>query len=563
MSGEFAQQPLPAIVLTPDDFDTPEKSAASAQLAFDTLAKALQDAMVMIDSDERMTDTRVAHGMATMQGVISFDRSVLPADGEVAYVIDGGRSLVFGSITNPAPGGGGLPPLVGGSGPLLDGNFHTDTLAGTVVLGDVIHGNGTPKWARLAGNITTTRKFLRQTGTGAISAVPVWDTLVAADIPTLASAGGWIDSGTIVSLITNTDQVGIGSATPGACLGIININGVGDVVVKITAKASQTAAMIQMLASTGRARATFDKQGSLFIGNGDVSGLDTAIPCIIGMGSSSLAGSISGPTNAYITWMDNNAALSDPSCTTTMVPCAGARMVLYKDAAGTYDTIYGQSLTASWFMVSDETILYEFWTGVVGGTSFYRCVWAGNGDLTNYGKIRSRKNLGAASKGVPGIELEETGAGVHFAAVRAPAVLLADRTQLLQDINATFVMVGDDPPAVASRALGKVDSTAQAAAIGSTNLSSSAPVAMYRVSYQIATTTSDVTAGTIQFQINYTDVIGATNQTGAALALTATGRDRGTFVVQLSSGELSYQTNLVGIIGSARYSLHVRVELLG
>src|SRR3990167_9340840 len=60
---------------------------------------------------------------------------------------------------------------------------HTDSLAGTVVLGDVIYGNSTPAWTRLAGQITTTRKFLRQTGTGTVSAVPVWDTILAADVP--------------------------------------------------------------------------------------------------------------------------------------------------------------------------------------------------------------------------------------------------------------------------------------------------------------------------------------------------------------------------------------------
>src|SRR3990167_2960910 len=65
---------------------------------------------------------------------------------------------------------------------------HGDTLAAAVVLGDIIHGNGTPKWTRLAGNITTTKKFLTQTGTGAISAVPAWDTIAVTDIPSLTSA---------------------------------------------------------------------------------------------------------------------------------------------------------------------------------------------------------------------------------------------------------------------------------------------------------------------------------------------------------------------------------------
>lgn len=38
----------------------------------------------------------------------------------------------------------------GGSNALLDGTNHTDTLAGTVARGDIIVGNATPKWARVA-----------------------------------------------------------------------------------------------------------------------------------------------------------------------------------------------------------------------------------------------------------------------------------------------------------------------------------------------------------------------------------------------------------------------------
>lgn len=68
----------------------------------------------------------------------------------------------------------------------------SDIGAGTMTnpmttLGDMIYENATPAPARLAGNTTTTRKFLRQTGTGTISAAPAWDTLVAGDIPDLSA----------------------------------------------------------------------------------------------------------------------------------------------------------------------------------------------------------------------------------------------------------------------------------------------------------------------------------------------------------------------------------------
>jgi hypothetical protein len=54
-------------------------------------------------------------------------------------------------------------------------------------LGDIIYENATPAAARLAGNTTTTKKFLTQTGTGTISAAPAWSTIVAADVPDLSA----------------------------------------------------------------------------------------------------------------------------------------------------------------------------------------------------------------------------------------------------------------------------------------------------------------------------------------------------------------------------------------
>lgn len=51
--------------------------------------------------------------------------------------------------------------------------------------GDIIYGASLGAAARLPGNTTTTRKFLSQTGDGANSAAPVWNALVAGDIPNI------------------------------------------------------------------------------------------------------------------------------------------------------------------------------------------------------------------------------------------------------------------------------------------------------------------------------------------------------------------------------------------
>jgi hypothetical protein len=50
-------------------------------------------------------------------------------------------------------------------------------------LGDIMYENATPTAARLAGNTTSTKKFLTQTGTGAVSAVPAWGSIVSGDLP--------------------------------------------------------------------------------------------------------------------------------------------------------------------------------------------------------------------------------------------------------------------------------------------------------------------------------------------------------------------------------------------
>jgi len=59
----------------------------------------------------------------------------------------------------------------------------------TAAIGDIIYASAiTPTWARLAGNITTTKKYLSQTGSGAASAAPAWAQIAQADISGLTTA---------------------------------------------------------------------------------------------------------------------------------------------------------------------------------------------------------------------------------------------------------------------------------------------------------------------------------------------------------------------------------------
>ncbi len=55
-------------------------------------------------------------------------------------------------------------------------------------LGDTLYENATPAPAKLAGNTTTTKKYLSQTGTGSVSAVPAWNQPACGDLSNAAAS---------------------------------------------------------------------------------------------------------------------------------------------------------------------------------------------------------------------------------------------------------------------------------------------------------------------------------------------------------------------------------------
>lgn len=139
------------------------------------------------------------------------------------------------------------------------------------------------------------------------------------------------------------------------------------------------------------------------------------------------------------------------------------------------------------------------------------------------------------------------------------------------NLSGNVVIVGDDPPAVASGALGKVDLTAQTAGIGSTNLSSTPPAGVYAVEvYAACTTASGSGAPTLDVTIGWTDVVGATtanavglNGSTFPLPLSATGRAHARFVIQVASGDIAYSTTINAASGSPQYAIYIRVVQLG
>lgn len=142
------------------------------------------------------------------------------------------------------------------------------------------------------------------------------------------------------------------------------------------------------------------------------------------------------------------------------------------------------------------------------------------------------------------------------------------RMQLWADVAGSFVMVGNVASPAVPGEMGRVSLTAQAAAIAATDLTAATPAGLYEVSYYASCTTANAIDGTIGLRLAYTDPVGATTQSAIgtlSLAATSTGTTalKGVMVVHLASGNITYETILVGGQTTSRYALEVRCKYLG
>lgn len=109
------------------------------------------------------------------------------------YVYGNGTSAMTASTTIPFSAiTGTVPTTQGGTGLI------------TYTLGDTLYASATNTLAKLAGNTTTTKKFLAQTGTGSVSAAPAWNTLSPSDINTQYGAFFFDFSTTLTADISNS-----------------------------------------------------------------------------------------------------------------------------------------------------------------------------------------------------------------------------------------------------------------------------------------------------------------------------------------------------------------------
>jgi hypothetical protein len=104
------------------------------------------------------------------------DMSIYYANGNAAMY----QSTGSGWVTEGEPYIVGLHDILS--------SYHGDVAAHAVDTGWMIAGcAGTPAWTGFAGNITTTKKFLSQTGNSTVSAMPGWNTIVAGDVPDVSA----------------------------------------------------------------------------------------------------------------------------------------------------------------------------------------------------------------------------------------------------------------------------------------------------------------------------------------------------------------------------------------
>jgi len=133
----------------------------------------------------------------------------------------GGTNVEWNAVALNQSGAvsGALPATNGGTG------------QSAYAVGDTLYSDATNSVARLAGNTTTTKKFLGQTGTGSGSAAPVWQQPAATDITGLAASATTdttnasnISSGTLGTARLSgsyTGITGVGTITAGTWNGSV------------------------------------------------------------------------------------------------------------------------------------------------------------------------------------------------------------------------------------------------------------------------------------------------------------------------------------------------------
>ncbi len=121
-----------------------------------------------LDEDAAVADVTAIEAGIRYAGQVAYQSGAGAAGTQGLYYLKNG--IADGDWTKLT--GGTIAPTAGGTG------------LTSYALGDVLYASATNVLARRAGNITTTKMFLTQTGNGSVSAAPAWGTIAPADLGT-------------------------------------------------------------------------------------------------------------------------------------------------------------------------------------------------------------------------------------------------------------------------------------------------------------------------------------------------------------------------------------------
>jgi len=118
----------------------------------------------------------------------------------------------WGQVALSTDVAGTLPPANGGTGQTTAAAAF-NALSPMTTLGDLEYDSAAATASRLAGNITTTKKYLQQVGNGTVSAAPSWQQISPSDLSSGAYSNGTFDCTSNLGMVRLADTVLAASAT--------------------------------------------------------------------------------------------------------------------------------------------------------------------------------------------------------------------------------------------------------------------------------------------------------------------------------------------------------------
>jgi hypothetical protein len=335
--------------------------------------------------------------------------------------------LLYGSAANTwsklAAGAGYRPLVMNAGGTNVEWNALALNQSGTVsgalpatnggtglssyTLGDIVYSSAANTLAALAGNTTTTKKFLTQTGTGSVSAAPAWGTISGSDVNgnISGSAGSVANALTLGSYLTGTSFNGSTAVTAAVDATSANI---ASKVVARDASGNFSAGTITATLSGAATSAT--------TATNIAGGAANQIPYQTGAATTTF---ITAPTtgSTFLSWSGSAfawSAISTPNAVTFNSGGTGdvSGTTFNGSAARTisYNTVGASPLAGSTSLTTTGTVTTGTWSGLFGAvsganlTSLTAANLSGTVAVANGGTASStaggaRTNLGATTLG--------------------------------------------------------------------------------------------------------------------------------------------------------------------